>query len=486
MESDGDVSVDKTITVPGLSDDEGREVNALLEQLHKKTRRNLVRKSHYEMKHSVRQVAAVLPPAYASLASTLGWSAKAVDALARRCKVKAFTWTDGDIGSLGADEVWAANSLESEYGQGFTSSLLHASAFISTTEGDESAGEPKSSIHFFDALDATGMFNARTRLLDSALTVDGRDSEGEITALTFHVPGRVRSIRKQDGKWEVVSDSPHDYGMTVDLLPYRPRTGRPFGSSRLSRAMMAISDMAMRELLRLEGHMDVYSFPELWMLGADLSIFGANADYMKVMLGRLKGIPDNPKSKRPDGGRVDVKQITASSPEPHLAALNAYAKLFARESGLPDTSLAITDFANPPSAEAYDASQYDLIAEGEGAVDDWTPALVRSQARALAIKNDDPSLIKTLESGLRPKWRNPKYESRAAEADAGLKQLQAMPWLAETEVGLELLGLSEDQMRRALAERERSRVTSLATELLAGDPSGGDQREAATSDPASE
>lgn len=460
----------QAITVSDLDDDEQRILNANLEQLSNKTARNLTRKAHYDMKHAVQQVAAVLPPAYSRLATTVGWSAKAVDMLARRCKVKSFTWTGGDIDSLGAAEVWSGNSLESELGQGFTSSMLHASAFVSTVEGDMEAGEPKASIHFFDALDATGMWNKRTRLLSSGISVDDRDENGMPTGITLHLPGIVSTLVKADGKWSEVDRSEHAYGMTMDVLPYRPRTGRPFGSSRLSRAMMSISDMAVRELLRLEGHMDVYSFPELWMLGADLSIFGDNADPVKIMLGRMKGIPDDPDSSRADGGRVDLKQIAASSPEPHLAALNAHAKLFARESGLPDSSLAITNLANPTSAESYDASQHDLISDAEGAADDWTPALVRTEARALAIMNDQPALIDTLASTVHPKWRGAKYISRAAEADAGLKQLQAMPWLAETKVGLELLGLTEDQSRRALAERERAQASTRVAELLAAAP----------------
>jgi hypothetical protein len=59
--------------------------------------------------------------------------------------------------------------------------------------------------------------------------------------------------------------------------------------------------------------------------------------------------------------------------------------MFAREASLPDTSVAITDIANPTSADSYDASQNELIAEAEGATDDWTPPLRRSIQRALAI-----------------------------------------------------------------------------------------------------
>ena len=463
----------RSITVEEYTDDENALVNTMLKQIDDKSRRNLLRKRYYESKHAVRQVASVLPPAYAGLATSLGWSAKAVDMLARRCKVSTFTWTGGDLDSLGLDELWSRNALASEIGQGLTSSMLYASAFVATVEGED--GEPSSAMHFFDALEATGIWNARTRRLDAALVVNDRNDQGRAVGLTMHVPGMVSTLEKSGGKWREVNRSDHGYGMTVDLLPYRPRTGRPFGASRLTRPMMSIQDMAVRELLRLEGHMDVYSFPELWMLGADLSIFGDNADAMKIRLGRMKGIPDDPDSRRADGGRVDVKQIDASSPEPHLAAMNAHAKLFARESGLPDSSLAITQMANPTSAEAYDASQHDLIAEAEGAGDDWTPPLTRSMARALAIQNGDPSLIDALEPTLAPKWRGAQFTSRAAEADAGLKQLQAAPWLAETDVGLELLGLTDEQARRARAERDRARTSSRVTDLLA-----------ATSDPASE
>lgn len=452
----------RSITVDGLTDDENGTANLLLKQIEDKTPRNLIRKNRYDAKHSVQQVAAILPPAYSRLASVLGWSAKAVDMLARRCNATTFTWTGGDIASLGLEEVWTANSLASEIGQGLTSSMLHASAFVATVVGEE--GEPAAGVHFFDALDATGTWNMRARRLDSALIIDDRNGDGKQTAFTMHLPGEIVTVAK-NGRWGVVDRATHDYGMTVDLLPYHPRTGRPFGSSRLTRPMMAISDMATRELLRLEGHMDVYSFPELWMLGADTSIFGDNADPMRIMLGRLKGIPDDNDAVNP---RVQIQQIAASSPEPHLAALNAHAKLFARESGLPDSSLAITDMANPTSAESYDASQYDLIAEAEGATDDWTPPLSRVMARALAIQNGEPGLIPALERTIRPKWRNPKYVSRAAEADAGLKQIQAMPWLAETEVGMEIIGLTPDQMRRAKAERSRAQAQTRVSELLAG------------------
>lgn len=464
----------RRITIAGLSDAENADVNIMLEQIETKTRRNILRRAYYEAKHAVQQVAAILPPAYSTLAATVGWTGKAVDMLVRRCNVNTFTWTGGDLGSLGFEQLWTENALGSEIGQGSTASLIHAAAFISTTAGED--GEPDVGMHFFDALDATGIWNARTRRLSAGLVIDSRNKDGVVTGITLHLPGIVSTCVKNGAKWEEDSRSEHNYGMTLDVLPYRPRTGRPFGASRISRPMMSLQDMAIRELLRLEGHMDVYSFPELWMLGADLSVFGDNADPFQVMLGRIKGIPDDDDAAQP---RVDVKQFAAASPAPHLAALNAHAKLFARESGLPDSSLAITDMANPTSADAYDASQNDLISEAEGAQDDWTPALSRATARALAMKANDPTLAATLEPDLRPKWRPAQFLSRAAEADAGMKQLSVMPWLAETTVGLELIGLSDEQIKRALSEKKRAEAAVRVSELLKQPPTQPQQPAAA-------
>lgn len=262
------------------------------------------------------------------------------------------------------------------------------------------------------------------------------------------------TAERDGGRWSW-ERSEHPWGVPAEPLVYKYHSGRPFGHSRLTRPAMGLQDQAVRELIRAEGHMDVYSYPELWMLGADESIFknpdGSQKSSFQVMLGRIKGIPDDEDAENP---RAQVQQFAASSPDPHLAWLNALAKLFAREASLPDTAMAITDLANPTSAESYDASQYELIAEAEGATDDWSRSLRRMFIRGLAIQNglsEVPAEWQSVDAN----WRNARYLTRAAEADAGLKQLQAVPWLAETEIGLELLGLTDQQIRRAMAEKRR-------------------------------
>jgi hypothetical protein len=64
-----------------------------------------------------------------------------------------------------------------------------------------------------------------------------------------------------------------------------------------------------------------------------------------------------------------------------------------------------------------------------------------------------------------PEWRNPLYLSKSAQADAGSKQLAAVPWLAETRTGLKLIGLTEQQITEALADKQRIQGRAVITAL---------------------
>lgn len=457
------------VTLPGVSDDDNRTLNLLLEQLDSKEPRNLLRASYYDGKRKARQVSTIVPPMYQRLAMVLGWSAKAVDALARRCTLDGFTWADGELSDLGLSDVYDDNYLRAEMNSAVVSTLLHGVTFLVNTRGEE--GEPESLIHVRDARHATGTWNVRRRALDDLVSVQSWDDDGRPTSLALYLDGLTISAERDAGVWSV-ERSEHPWGVPAEPMVYKYRHGRPFGSSRISRPVMSIHDMALRELPRLEAHMDVYAMPEFWMLGADESIFknddGTTKAAWQIAIGRIKGIPDDEDAANP---RADVKQFPASSPEPHLAALNGYAKLFARETSLPDSALAITDVSNPTSAESYDASQYELIAEAEGTTDDFSRPLRRTMMRALAIKNgldEIPASWKSIED----KWRDPRYLARSAEADAGMKILTAAPELAGTEVGYELLGLTEQQIRSVIAHQRKNQGASVLDRLRAA---SGDQ-----------
>lgn len=457
------------IRVSDLDDDDNRTLNRLLDELNRKSRRNKLRARYYDGKRAARAVTPVVPPIYQKLALVLGWSAKSVDILARRCNPEEIVWNEGDLGSLGLDTVIEGNSWQSEINAALISSLIHSCSFLINTEGDTEAGEPKSLIHVKSALDATGDWNARTRGLDSLLSITSRDEKGNPNGIALYQRNKTAVLLLDGGRWNLVDYPEHKLGVPAEALVYKPRPGRAFGSSRISRVVMGLHDAAIRSLLRLEGHADMYSMPELVTLGADESVF-QNADgspraIWEVMMGRMKFLPDDHEAP-PGLQRAQVQQIAAASPAPHLDIIKQQAQLFSGETSIPLTSLGVSDMSNPSSADSYIASREDLIAEAEGATDDWSTPIQRSMARALAIQNDLDSIPPEWRT-MSVKWRSPLYLSRAAVADAGMKVITAAPWLAETEVGLELLGLTYEQRKDALSEKRRLAGSGVLQKLTA-------------------
>lgn len=466
------------IRLPDVDDDTNAILARLVKKLGGHRGRNRRLDAYYDAENSIRRFfGGVVPEQYYRLGLVLGWSAKAVDALARRCHLDRMVWADGTLNDTGYREVWDGNRIESEVDQAITDVLVHGLAFAVASNSD--SGATRGLVHFYSAADATGERNPLTRGLDNLLVVRDRGEQGKVTALTLLLDGvTIAAAMNNNGRWQIVDKSEHDFGVPAAAMVYRPRLRRPMGRSRLSRPVRGLQDAAARALVRLEGHMDIYAYPEFWLLGASPSIFqnpdGSPMAEWQRRLGRIKGIPDDPDLEDvPELARADVKQFPATNPAPHLAALNAYAKLFARETSLPDSAVAITDLSNPTSAESYDASQYELVAEAEGAMREVAPALRHVVPIAMAMQarlTEVPPAWVSIDA----KWRDPRFLSRAAEADAGSKQLAAVSWLAETEVGLELLGLDEQQITRALGERKRAQANARLDALIGlGQDTGG-------------
>ena len=459
--------VNETLRIPGLSDDETVTLNFLAKQLKDRTPHNRKRSDLYDGKSALRQVGTIIPPQYHRLGLALGWTAKGVDGLARRCTLDDMVWANGDLDSLGFSELRDSNFLMSELSQGRTDSLMHGVSYLITTQGEED--EPRALIHTKDALNATGEWNNRKRRLDNLLSVTSRESN-RITGFVLYLDGETVNADLVDGKWQV-SRSEHPWHVPADPMVYKPRTSKRMGRSRITRAAISHQYAALRELVRLEAHMDVFTIPQLILLGANEAMFkNADGSYKaswQIALGRALVLPDDDEAPAGSDGRADVKHITAQSPAPHLADLNALAKLEAREYDLPDSDFAMTDFANPTGAESYTASRENLVAEAEGATDDWSVPIRNSVIRALAMQNGETEIPSEWAS-IDTKWRSPMYLSKAAEADAGAKQVGAGPeWLKDTRVGMELLGLTTQQIDRALAERRQSVGRESAAAIIA-------------------
>jgi SPP1 Gp6-like portal protein len=446
---------DRLIRVAGLDHSEQASLDALIVQWRAKRPRNNLRSAFYDMKNSERSLMAQAVPAVVRRRRfVLGWSAIPVDKLNRRVNLEDFYDAGGnDLDELGLPELMRDNRLVSEVSQAGVSSLIHAVSWLVTTQGDTEAGEPEVLINARDATTATGIWDVRRRAISSFLSITGLDDKGEPSSMTLYLPNLNLTMTKVALGWRV-DRRPHIYGVPVDPMVYKRRLGRPFGSSRISRAVMSIHMQALGAMIRSDVNGEAFSMPRYVLLGATEDAF-QNADgslkpAWQAAWDAVWAIGDDEKAA-PGLERADIKQFTGQSPEPQIAHLRMLAQMLSGETSIPVGEFGLIGDSNPTSAEALMASRDDLIAEAEQTADNWGPEIASATTRALTMLNGDvPDSL-----DLRSRFRNPMHTSRAQSADAGSKIIDKAPWLAETEVGLELMGLTEDQIRRALIDRRR-------------------------------
>lgn len=462
------------IRVPDLTHDEQNTLDELVAQWRAKRRRNNLRSALYDMKNSERHLMAqAVPDVVRRRRFVLGWSAMAVDKLNRRCNLEGFYDAAGnDLGSLGLDDVVRDNRLVSEVSQAGSSSLIHAVSWLVTTQGDVQSGEPKVLINARDASSATGVWDVRKRQMSSFLSITAFDDHGEPSAMTLYLPNLNVMLTRSRNAWSVDRRG-HRFGVPVDPMRHKPRVGRPYGSSRITRAVMSIHFQALAAMIRADVNGEAYSLPRYVLLGATEDAFqdadGSPKSTWQAAWDAVWAIGDDPDALSDATMRADVKQFNGQSPEPQNAHLRMLAQMFSGETSIPVGELGIIGDANPTSAEALDAGKDDLHATAEVTTDDWSPDVASAARRALEMLNGG-TLPDTLD--LRARWRNPRYISRAAAADAGSKIIDKAPWLADTEVGLELLGLSPDQVRRALADKRRAAGSAVLNQIIAARGNG--------------
>lgn len=460
---------DRTITILELDHDEQAELDALVVQWRNKRPRNNLRAGFYDMKNATRHLMSSNAPTVVKRRKfVLGWSAIAVDKLNRRCNLDGFYDTAGnDLTKLGLTELEKDNRLRLELSQAGISSLIHAVSWLVTVQGDTEAGEPEVLILPRDATTATGIWDTRRRALRSFLSITDMDERGEPIAMTMYRYGENVIMTKADGRW-TVERRDHDWGLPVDPLRYKPRLGRPFGSSRISRAVMSIHEQALGAMIRADVNGEAYSLPRYALLGATEQAFqnadGSAKPTWQAAWDAIWAIGDDEDLAATGSplARADVKQFHGQSPEPQNAHLRMLAQLMSGETGIPIGEFGLIGDANPTSAEALTVSKDDLVAEAEQTTDGWTPDISAAVTRALRMLNDD-AVPANLD--VQPVWRNPMHVSRAAAADAGSKIIDKFPWLAETEVGLELSGLTPAQIKRAMVEKRAAEGRALLGRL---------------------
>lgn len=418
--------------------------------------RNALRSSYYEAKRFVRDLQISTPPdVLHRINAVVGWPAKTVDMLADRTVFDGFILPGGSEDPFELAEVFERNRFDLEFPQALKSAYTHSCAFL-TVSRDE-AGEvliaPRS------AESTAAIWDDASRELAGLLVVLDFSDAGHPTEFDVYLPHvSMRCTRDERGKWSAWRVPNHFGAVMAEAVTYSPDLRRPFGRSRISRPVMAITDNAMRTIVRSEVSAEFYTAPRMAAVGVAEDAFARGK--WQLAMDRWVGF-----SKDEDGDVPSLQQFSQMTMQPLLDQYRQYASQFAAETDLPLYTLGIVQ-DNPSSAEAMRTAEAPLTNRARSVNRSHAAMLRRLAWKVLAVRDGSASLPDEARL-IQARFANPEFISPVASADALSKLVAVFPWMAESEVALEYAGFTRDEVARLIADKERAAGGDVIDRLLA-------------------
>jgi len=457
--------------VVGLDHQTQDLLDRLVKVWREKLPRNQLRSLYLDGKNRARDLGISIPPALRDLEVAVGWPERAVYGLAQRCMWDGVVSPANTDGGTDGDDPFELrgilhdNRFDIELPNAIAASMTHSVSFISTTPGDVQSGEPEVLIMAHSAMWTAGLWDRRRRAMRGMLAVGDIDDLGHPTELTILTPFEAVVCTKGAGGWYVEDARPNPLRRVgAEPMPFRPTLDRPFGRSRINRKVMSLTDRAVRTGLRLDVHGEFFSAAQYLLFGADDDAFkdenGNQIPLWDWYIGRFKTL-----SRDENGELPQLHEIAQKSPEPHIATMRELAAEFSGETSIPISSLGIVQ-DNPNSAEAIYAAKEDLVIEATAANRVYGASLNRVYQNVVMLRDGVDAMSDELRQ-VSTKWRNPALPSVVSSSDAMVKQISAIPRLAESDVALEELGYADEQIARLRADWRRKDQADALNALVA-------------------
>lgn len=458
--------------ISGVDDAELDAIKSLFAVWQAKYPRNLIRSKYRDMKIRLKPSPNIPAEAMARVEAVSDWPEKAVSALAERSVFEGFVAPGSAQDPFELAALLDANRFDLELPQAIESAYTHSCSFITTAVGDVQSGEPEVMVLAREALWTAARWDSRRRMVRDVLCITGTDDAGQPSSMDVLFRDAVLTLtRRPSGSW-VASRRGHGLGeVLAEPLPYAPTLDRPFGRSRISRAVMNITDRALMTIVRSEIGSDFYALPRMYALGVTQDAFSR---------GKWQAAIDSwfAITRDEEGDTPQVGQFPQMTMQPLSDMYKTIATQFSGATGVPVAALGIvTD--NPPSAEALYADDRRIVGAAIKQNRVNTASLRRVGNRMVRLRDGNDA--KT--DGLDVAWMNPAFTSPATSADALVKLNAVFPWLSESEVALQFAGFSQAEITRLQADKKRYDNRAFARALSATAGGGADAAQGSGSAP---
>ena len=457
----------------GLAPEDKDTVQELVALWRRVRPRNLLRERYYLGHVRVKDLGIAMPKSLAKkIDPRIDWPKKAVHALADRSVFDGFT-TDDEETTEKLRAVCAANHMEALYRKNLICELKHCCGFWTVT------GEETPVVSAYPATAAVALWDDALKSIRAGLVVaESKAVAGSATrkpsVIEVYTADSVIVLRSDGSKWSAEYRE-HSMGRPLmEPMPYGATLERPFGSSRITRAVMSITDDAIRQRARMEVAAESSTLPQMWLLGTNKRMTTPDNKY-DASMGAINEV-----TKDADGDSPSVWQ----SAQLQMAPLSEYFRSLACQmSSVTDVPVSFFGVSNdnPSSSDAIAASLEPLVIDAKNLNRDNGNALRNVAYMALAVMNGtDFETERDAGNNVNPRFMSPAYPSVVSQSDAVLKQVQAIPKLANSDVMLEMLDFSDEQMQRIESDNRKAQANQAVMSLLSPkEDDGGDTGEPA-------
>ncbi len=451
--------------VQGLTPMEHKQLHKLADVYSYHQSSNTIKDKYYEGHVTLNDVnlGIAIPNGLRRLEVGCNWGQKAVDALASR------SMFDGFVGNgTAADTVTRLveeNRLLKEYGKACRDELKYGCVFA-TLSADPELG---CRIRFHSPAASAALWSGEKGRIDCGLAViDTVPDEKYFGTWRPHIVNlytdeSVIVLTEHGGIWYA---DRHEHKMgrpLMEPLIWNATTGKPFGRSRLKRAVRALIDDYIRIVANATIALEFDTTPQKYLLGVtDEQYDSIMSDKFKQYVGSLLAATVNPET----GENPVFGQLAQGSLQPHVDKMRMTATQFSAATGLTITDVGIVNDANPTSSDAILAQSQTLVLMAQqlntGNGDALKTIIQMAQAIVRDVRLDE---LTVEELDIMPHFKNPAMPSVAVTADAAIKIASARKEFASTDTFLEMIGFDQADIRRIKAQEQRVRGQQLIVEV---------------------
>ena len=443
--------------MPGLTEDEYEKLTELANAFNYHSGRNATKDKYYEGHVTLSDVnlGIALPQPLNELVIGCNWGQKAVDALAARSMFDGFVGNGGNIDGL--SKMIADNRLVAEYTKACRDELKYGCVFA-TLSADDSIG---CRIRFHSPSSASALWNGEKGRIDCGLAIiDTAPDESQKDTWTpsivnFYTDTDVIVLERYGSQWTAERHTHRMKRPLMEPLIWNSTNRKPFGRSRLKRAIRSLIDEYIRTVANATIALEFDTTPQKYILGVtDAQYDSITSDKFKQYMGTIIAATSNPETcENPVFG-----QLAQGSLNPHVEKMRMTATQFAAATGLTVTDVGVVNDANPTSSDAILAQSQTLVLMAQQLNTTNGDALRTIACMAQAIsRNVTLEELTDEERNIMAHFKNPAMPSVAVTADAAIKIASARQEFASTDVFLEMLGFDQADIRRIKTQEQRVR-----------------------------